>query len=146
MKATRLQYFFATDWPVRFYLMVPAFYGWWLVIAVSEPTLATFRHADFALLFVACMILAPAFMAFLFLPVAWFVLGPVYYWRAHLNGAPFAVGDRVSILHGPQRDRVVEVYEVWAHRRQVRVNLDLEAQQSVSDVFSFTQVCRNGSP
>ena len=52
------------------------------------------------------------------------------------------MGDRVQILAGPHRDRVFRVYEVWDERCQVRVDLDEEAKKEFTDVFSYTQVCR----
>jgi len=46
------------------------------------------------------------------------------------------------ILIGPHRGRVVEVYDVWDGRHQIRVRLDAEAERAVRDVFSFNQVLR----
>ncbi len=126
--------------------MVPAIYGIYLAIAVSEPTTDAFKDITYVGLFLACIILTPAFLVFLFLPVAWFVMAPVHFWRSHINGAPFVVGDRVRILTGPYRDQISDVYEVWGHRNQLRVDLDSEARSKVGDVFSFTEVCRDISP
>ena len=70
------------------------------------------------------------------------LLFSLYEYGARLNGAPFSVGDRVRILVGPHRDRVVEIYELWDERLQVRVNLDPESKDKVKDVFSYNEICR----
>jgi hypothetical protein len=87
----------------------------------------------------------PDSLFFLSLPYAFVVLGPFFHLGAKLNGAPFNVGDRVRILVGPRRDQVVRIYAVWKERNQVRVELDDLAKEKVKDIFSFTQVCREGT-
>jgi hypothetical protein len=42
-----------------------------------------------------------------------FILGPIYDYRAELNGVPFQAGDRVGILVGANRGHVARVVEVW---------------------------------
>ncbi len=59
-----------------------------------------------------------------------------------VNGAPFQEGDTVRVLVGRHRGRVGPVYEVWASRGQVRVQLDPQAAQNVTDVFSDNQLLR----
>lgn len=101
-----------------------------------------FEQWQFLLLFVTSVILMGALGFFLSLPVAFVFLAPIYHLRAKFNGAPFHIGDRVQILSGPYQGRVVEVYDVWNERNQVRVDLDPQAKADVKDVFSTTQVCR----
>lgn len=62
--------------------------------------------------------------------------------RGLRNGAPYRVGDYVRILARRQRGRVARVYDVWAERDQVRVELGQEASERVEDVFSHFGVCR----
>jgi hypothetical protein len=68
-----------------------------------------------------------------------FVLGPLV---ARLQGWPFAVGDRVWILSGPHKNTITAVYEVWAERGQVRVDLGPEPKRRVEDVYCAVVVCR----
>src|SRR5207253_4613352 len=72
-----------------------------------------------------------------------FVPNRINDWGAKLNGAPFHVGDRVCILVGPHRGRVVQVYSV--ERRQIRVQLGEQAKKDSTDAFLFTKVCREGA-
>ena len=67
---------------------------------------------------------------------------------SRFNGAPFSVGDIVCILSGPNRDRTVRVYDIWAERGQVRVELGAIEKVEVTDVFGDWEVCRiqPGSP
>src|SRR5262245_2694457 len=114
-----MQYIFAKDWPMKAYFALAASLGISIVVAVCQPSTAMFRDWQFALLFLVSIIVAPVLAFFLSLPCAFMFLGPVYFLRAKLNGAPFQVGDRVRILVGPHRDRVVQIYDVWTERRQV---------------------------
>jgi hypothetical protein len=59
-----------------------------------------------------------------------------------LNGSPFHEGDVVRILTGPHRDRVTRIYEMWRERNQARVDLGEAAQKDVTDVFGYTEICR----
>ena len=75
------------------------------------------------------------------------ILGRVFYpvvcWLA---GAPFAVGDEVTILRGPRKRKTAEVYEVWNSRGQVRLRLSDEERDAVADVFSCYEVLRVKEP
>jgi hypothetical protein len=137
-----MQYLFAKDWPLKVYFAVVAILGVWVAVVTCHPSVAMFRDWLYLLLFIVSIVVAPVLFCFLSLPCACMVLGPLYYFRARLNGAPFRVGDRVRILVGPHRDRIVQVYDVWGERRQVRVDLDAQTEKDVTDVFSFTQICR----
>ncbi len=61
---------------------------------------------------------------------------------ARLQGWPFAVGDRVQILSGKHKDTIALVYEVWAERGQVRVELGSASREKVKDVFCAVAICR----
>ena len=52
----------------------------------------------------------------------------------------------MRVLVGPHRDHILQFYEVWTERNQVRVELNAQAKVDVKDVFSFTQVCRESAP
>jgi len=59
-----------------------------------------------------------------------------------INGAPFHLGDAVRILVGPYRDRVGYIYAMWIERNQVRVELNEQAKNDVTDVFGYNEICR----
>jgi len=69
-------------------------------------------------------------------------LGIVLQWVERRNGAPFREGDEVVMLSKRCSGRVTRIYEVWAERHQVRVELGEKARKDVTDVFSFADVCR----
>jgi hypothetical protein len=66
----------------------------------------------------------------------------IYPIAIRLVGAPFHVGDRVFILCGRRKSRVVEVYEVWPERGRVRVRLSEEDRIQVTDVYSEHQLLK----
>lgn len=127
------------------------YFGLWaifgVVVAVStcQPSRAVLTDWIYWLLFIVSIVVAPLLFAFLSVPVSFIVLVPLYYLGDRLAGAPFRVGDHVKILVGPHCGRIVEIYDVWDSRRQIRVGLDPESEKDVRDVFSFTQVCREKS-
>jgi len=83
-----------------------------LAARACEPGLASFRDWHFLVLFVSVILLAPVAGCYASLLFMWFILGPVYYTRGRLNGAPYHEGDYVQILVGPHRGWVVRVYAV----------------------------------
>ena len=86
------------------------------------------------------------------LPLGWLlgflalcVCGPlIFHFIARTNGAPFQAGDWVRILSGSHRDQIVCIYAIWEERGQVRVELDEQAKQDYTDVFSYHEICRDG--
>jgi hypothetical protein len=71
------------------------------------------------------------------------VFGPLLCLLARkVNGAPFAVDDRVMILAGPHKGKVVSVYELWKSRGELRVYLGEEEKKEVTDVLGDYQVWR----
>jgi hypothetical protein len=48
----------------------------------------------------------------------------------------------VIILIGENRNKVVEIYDIWQERLQVRVNLGEERKEKCQDVFFDYQVLR----
>ena len=79
--------------------------------------------------------------------IGW-IVGVFFLWiplghaAARVQGWPFAVGDHVWILSGRDRDRITTVYEVWAERGQIRVDLGPERKDKFEDVFCAVEVCR----
>lgn len=142
MKPSPIHYVFAYDLPVKGYLACWAVFGVAVVISECQPAKVMFTDWIYCALFVISLVLAPFLFAFLSLPVAFIFLIPIYYLGDRLAGAPFRVGDHVRILVGPYRHRVVEIYDVWNSRRQIRVRLNPELEREARDVFSFTQVLR----
>ena len=59
------------------------------------------------------------------------------------NGAPFRVGEEVVLLPRRLRGRVGKIYEVWPDRHQVRVFIGEADQDALTDVFTYTEVCRS---
>jgi hypothetical protein len=142
VKPSRVQYLFAKNWPAKVYFSVVVLSSVWFVFALFRPVGDMFTHWQSAVTFVVSILAAPVFGLCISLPLAKLILLPIYYLRGKLNGAPFRVGDRVRILVGPYRDRVAEVYAVWSERGQVCVEPGEPREAEGSEVFAFTQVCR----
>jgi hypothetical protein len=71
------------------------------------------------------------------------ILSPFLHMLARkMNGGPFAVGDRVLILAGPYKGKVVSISELWPSRFELRVYLDEEEKKKVTDVLGDHQVWR----
>jgi hypothetical protein len=130
MRPTRIQYFFARDWPGKL---------WFVVV----PTLvAMFYHSaaptSLSWLNWVLGVLGGFLVALL---VGWPVLGAASYDRLRKNGGPFKVGDMVQILVGPHRGRVTRVYSLW-QGDAVRVELGEKEKASYSDVFGGTKLLK----
>ena len=135
-----IRYCLSRNLPFKLCFVLTTLGGVALALLVWRP-LGSLSYDDL-IWFVATLVLFPLmcfFGSFLVAPMLFFSL---YEYGARLNGAPFSVGDRVRILVGPHRDRVVEIYELWDERLQVRVNLDPESKDKVKDVFSYNEICR----
>jgi hypothetical protein len=71
------------------------------------------------------------------------ILSPLLHVLARkMNGGPFAVNDRVLILAGPHKGKVVSIYELWPSRFQLRGYLGEEEKKKVTDVLDDHQVWR----
>jgi hypothetical protein len=142
VKPSCTQYVFAKNWPLKAFLGLAAVLGVVFAVITCQPTVAVFHDWQYLLLFVVCLVGAPILFFLAAVPIATVVLTPLYQIRARRNGAPFRAGDRVRILAGPHRDRLVRVYAIWEDRHQVRVELDAQAKTEVKDVFRYTEICR----
>jgi hypothetical protein len=140
MKPTLFQRLFTDNRPLLFLMGVGAtvsvvWTGWILL-----PTVAISRWNLLwcIVLFPVAACLGAVLGAF---PGGMF-LGIVLQWIERRNGAPFREGDEVVILSKRYPGRVTRVYDVWEERHQVRVGLDETSRKEVTDVFSFTDLCR----
>ncbi len=142
MKPTPLQYFFARDWPRKIWMVAAPLYIVFFIVRECHPTFSLFMdwQAVFWLFCVALLALPIGF--FLAILMGWFILGPLYFDRGLKNGGPFRPGDRVRILTGPHRDRIVVVYSLW-QGDSVRVELSEEEKKNYKDVFSPVQLLRS---
>ena len=105
----------------------------------GDPTLAQLREWSF-LPSILLMLVSLAALGWL--------LGAIFAWPvvarlvSYINGAPFCVAEQVTLLVGPHRGQVAPIYTIWAERRQVRVDLGVEKQITVKDVYAYFQICR----
>ena len=139
---SRAQYFFARVWLLNAWLLGVSLISVVVAIRISGFTMAALRDWSSFLWLVGIILISGLLGFFLAFLSGWFIFGPLYFDRGRKNGAPFTVGDRVHILVGVHRDAVVRVYEVWESRNQVRVELGDQEKKSVTDVFSYYQICR----
>ncbi len=149
MKPTRMQYFFASDWPCRIVLtVITTVITLLLPIAVITGPTPEEYSGWLNLLIVAgfCLISLP--IGFLSsLVIGWPIICILYSFRSEMNGAPFHKGDLVHILVGPHRDRLVSVSEVWRrsdhqHPYQVRVELGAKEKEEEKDLFASDEICK----
>lgn len=146
VKPSLLQKIFAKNWPMKAYFFVAASLGVCVAVVACQPSAAMFHDWGYLLLFIISVVLAPVLFIFLSMPCSFIVRHPLFLLSAKLNGAPFHIGDRVCILVGPHLGRVVQIYEIWSERGQVRVELNEQTREEVKDVFSYNEVCRESHP
>lgn len=139
---TRLHYFYAQNWPAWIWFtvapLVPV-----LVVARAlgtPPDLSAFGPEARSYLFLLGVTWLLGYLVSGL--VGWFIFGPLYHYRAEVNGYPFRPGDRVEILVGPSRGRVVRVADVWEQRGEVRVEAPESAGGKKRTVYQFTQVIK----
>jgi hypothetical protein len=140
-----IQYCLARNWPMKIYFLAAALLGEWFVLTECQPSAALLHDWEYLLMFVPTIVLMPVLCCAFAVVPAPLILVPIFRLGAKLNGAPFHVGDPVRILVGPHRNHLTRIYEIWDERREVRVELDPQARESVKDVFEFTQVCRENA-
>ena len=141
MRLSGIHYFFAHG--VRLATWGTALFSVVAVIWHCPPTLALLGNAEYMCPLIVSLLAAA--------PLGW-ILGAIFLWPvffavgSKVNGAPFEEGDLVRILVGPHRGEVVRVYEVWEERNQVCVDLGGRAKTEATDVFNYTEVCRERKP
>jgi len=141
---TRTHRFFARNWLPRIWIVAfPALAALLMASALAPaPDLAGLGpDAKAYLLLIGIALALGLCVAALLGP---FVLGPIYHWRAEVNGAPFQPGDRVEILVGANRGRVARVAEVSDWRSSLRVEFTEPVARMAKTHFDFTQVLKVG--
>lgn len=141
MKATRIHYFYAQDWPIKIWFGFVLLFCVVLAVRASHPTMAAMADWRVLLWLVATVVLALLLGFFMAILCGWLILGPLYYARLLKNGGPFKVGDHVEILYGPHRGRVVRVYSLW-QGDGVRVKLSEQEKETFKDVFGGTKLLK----
>jgi hypothetical protein len=144
MKAQRVHYFFAQEWPIKIWMTsFSSVFGFWAASGLWPLLVSPTKWMD-PLVFLGCVLLAALLGYFVSILVGWPVIGIMYYDRSLKNGEPFHKGDLVQILVGPHRDCVVPVIEAYdyasfagAHRICVDLGPDVK-----DNVFRSTQIVR----
>jgi len=134
MKVRPIQYLFSYDIPGTLcYVAFPI-----IVLLITFSTaeigianLADIRMWGYILVILLCSIPIGLLLGGLFIC---FFLSPFYLAMVRVNGGPFNKGDRVYVISGPQKGRIVEVYEQW-QGLQVRIELGEEAKKTFKDVY-----------
>ena len=146
MKPSRIHYFVAGDWPSKIWATVfPVGFACFAASSCWQLLLSPTRWTDplFVLGYLVSFALLGYFVSIL---VGWPILGPLYYARSLKNGEPFHIGDKVQVLSGPHRDRIVRVVNVfdiadWAGGHRIEVELGAAVKED-HRVFRSTQVLR----
>ncbi len=144
VKPTRVHYFFAQNWLARIWVVaIPSLSVLLMARGLGPaPEFAGFEaEAKNYLFLLGIALLLGLCVAALVGP---FILGPIYHYRAELNGAPFQTGDRVEVLVGANSGRVARVAEVWEGRAHLRVDWDPAVARKSKTVFHFAQVIKVG--
>ena len=156
MKPTRAQYFFAgsrlltVPFQVFCFLLfvgAPLYFAY--VVAghlarVYQPISDIWnlvRLSFFVIIALLLGFLLSLIVASFLAMILWPIMQPFFKVRDLKNGAPFRVGDRVRILAGRHKDRVVRVYSEWRHD-SVRVELGEREKEKFTDIFSSRQLLR----
>jgi hypothetical protein len=142
MKPTRVHYFYAQNWPGWIWIVVfPVLSVALMAIGLGRPPEMVGLDADakaYLVLLGIALVLGICVAALL----GPFILGPLYHYRAEVNGYPYRPDDRVEILVGANRGRVVRVVEVWDWRGDLRVDLGEFAGSRARTFFGFAQVMK----
>jgi hypothetical protein len=142
MRASRLQYFMASWWPLGAILGLGAVAGAsipWVVPEFLPSSPISVRAVASGAAWTLMLSLGGVLCA---LVLASMILPSLYDWVERRNGAPFRVGDEVVILTGHYRDTVTSVVQVGGQGGSVRVALSPEAAQSFKDWFGRGQLLR----
>jgi len=142
MKPTRLHYFYAQNWPAWiWFTVVPLIPVLVAARALGTPAdLSTFGPESRSYLFLLGISWLLGYLVGGL--VGWFILGPLYHYRAEINGYPFRSGDRVEILVGARRGCVLRVAEVREERGEVRIEPPESAGRKEKTVFHFAQIIK----
>jgi hypothetical protein len=147
MAGTRWQRFVANHWLNRLWLIAGAAGGCTWVISetrgVFDPPVSWIA--------VLCMIVSVVVAAGVGFFVACILAGAlpilrgVYWLQIRLNGGPFLVGDRVTVLVGPHAGALGKIREEWQGTYGVRVDIDGAEVTDDSEIFVQYQLIRAGT-
>lgn len=135
MKVSPIQYLFAYDIPGTLcYVAFPIIV---LLVAFSKAEIGIANLTDIRMWGYLLVILISSIPIGLLLGGLFicFFLSPFYRAMVRVNGGPFDKGDKVYVIAGPQKGRIVEVYSQW-QGLQVRIELGEEAKKTFKDVYS----------
>ena len=148
MNPTRLHYFYARKWPIWLAIIIVPLLCLVFMTRVLGPAPALLplnaASGNYLFLLGLAWFLGWALCAL----VGPFIFGPIYSYRARLNGAPFLPGDQAEILVGPHRGRIVQVLEALDGRGKIRVDLGEKTSSKrkgmflAGDFFEETQLLR----
>ena len=136
-----LQRVIADEWPSKVWFVSAIAAGAWFTIAAFDPTLSDILSWRFLVLFVPTSVAVLIVALGLSLIFGSVLVYPVYALQARLNGAPFAVGDRVRVISRRERGRISQVYSAW-QGNTVRIDLGEEAREKFDDIFGWHQIER----
>ena len=137
MKPTKWQYFYASNWPGRIVFTLGTSVFVIAAMWISSPSLELLSQRSYLISFIFSILCAVVGGFLATVVLAWPLFGILGTYENERNGAPFQVGDRVHILAGPHKDRVLRIYEIWEERRQVRVELGDEKKKR-QEMYSVT--------
>ena len=141
MQPTKAQRFYASAWPEFI-----GFNGIALIVVILCLRSTGFRPSLLLewptnIWFVVVTLISALLGIFLAAIPGMLLMGPLFYHRSVVNGAPFEVGDRVQIIGGKYDGTVTHIYSTW-QGNAVRVDLGEQAKTSYRDVFGPTQLLR----
>jgi hypothetical protein len=133
MKINLIQYLFAYDVPGKLcyagFPIAVALYSF-NTAKVSFNMLADLRTLGLMFLLLISSILMGLLIGALFIC---FILSPLYRAIERMNGGPFNPGDKVYVICGPHKGRILDVYSHW-QGLAVRIALGEEAKKNFNDV------------
>lgn len=146
MRASKVHYFYAQDWPARIWLTSFSL-GFAVVAAyLCWPLIASFSSWAHLVLVLICVCVAGILGRYAGTLLGLPVIGPLYFERSLDNGEPFQEGDLVQIIVGPHRDKTVRVkstFEVGEYAGAHRICVDLGQDVSEEDsLFTSLQILR----
>ncbi|CAN5704213.1 hypothetical protein BH09VER1_BH09VER1_43470 [soil metagenome] len=127
VKASPARYFFAKSWP-------------WIVLFWGVPLLVVGAFADEAYLHHENILIESIFGSGFGLALVFGVIGPFKKRCGRKNGAPFCVGDKVTVLLGARKDQSGTVHQIWTSTRHVRVRFAGQKDDSEDSVFTYLEV------
>lgn len=130
MRASPARYFLAKSWP-------------WLVLFWGVPLVVIGFFADEAYLHHQSVVIEGLFGSGFGLALVFGVLAPFRKYCGRKNGAPFGIGDEVTVLIGKRKGQAGTVHQVWSSTRHVRVRFEGQKDDSEDGIFTYLEVLAN---